>query len=55
MARWTTIKNFFRLLFVKNIQNWKKGIKDKNNHKIFFLGCYYFLKIIEIGKKELVI
>lgn len=60
MARWTTIKYFFRLLFVKNIQNWKKhnwkkGIKDKNNHKIFFLGCHYFFKIIEIGKKELVI
>ena len=29
-------KYFFRLLFVKNIQNWKKGINDKNNHKIFF-------------------
>lgn len=38
MVRWTTIKYFFSLLFVKNIQNdnWKKGINEKNDHKIFF-------------------
>ena len=38
----TTTKSFFGYYFVKSIRNRKKGIYDMNNHKIYFLGCYFF-------------
>ena len=50
MARWTTIKYFFRVLFVKNIQNddritGKKELMLRTTIKSLF-GCYYFVKSI---------
>lgn len=55
MARWTTIKYFFRLLFVKNIQNddritGKKELMIRTTIKSLF-GCYYFVKSIRNRKK----
>ena len=39
----TTIKSFFGCYyFVKVFEIGKKGIYDMNNHKIYFLGCYFF-------------
>ena len=49
----TTIKSFFGCYyFVKSIRNRKKGIYDMNNHKIYFLGCYFFKIFKTMGKKE---
>ena len=57
MARWTTIKYFFRLLFVKNIQNdnWKKELMIRTTIKSFFRLLLFLKNKFEMGKKELMI